>query len=168
MDPGNLNEVLDICVKSVLLGRWNSNYKAVVDKVEYCEILLNRQTPLLSSLKSDFNERLSQEFSFEATTLQDIRTLFHEAEQLTTNAITLIEAMKPSQGLFQNLLVHIKCSSEGDWETALRESSDCIKLFEKMASSICEIASGFEKAVNEIQERLRASTVACNATDSNK
>ncbi|GFQ66285.1 hypothetical protein TNCT_176821 [Trichonephila clavata] len=165
MDPGNFSEVLDY---SVLQGRWTSKYKAAVDKVEHNEILLNRQTPLLSSMKSDFNERLSQGFSFEAATLQDIRTLFNEAELLMTHAITLIEAMKPTQGLVQTLLWLATRSFESDCETVLRESRDCIELFEKMASSICEKANRFEEAVNEIQERLRASTVTCNATDSKK
>ncbi|GFQ66281.1 hypothetical protein TNCT_176801 [Trichonephila clavata] len=83
-----------------------------------------------------------------------------------TNAITLIEAMKPTKGLVQTLLVLATCSTESDCEALLRESSDCIELFENKASSICEMASRFEKAVKEIQERLRASTVTCNATDS--
>ncbi|GFQ66273.1 hypothetical protein TNCT_176781 [Trichonephila clavata] len=164
MDPGNFSEVLDY---SVLQRRWTSQYKVASDKVEYCEILLNQQTPLLSSMKSYFNERLSQGISFEAATLQDIRTLFLEAELLMTNAITLIEAIKPTQGLVQTLLVLATCSTESDCETVLRESRDCIELFEKMASSIDEKASRFEEAVNEIQERL-ASTVTCNATDSKK
>ncbi|GFQ66283.1 hypothetical protein TNCT_176811 [Trichonephila clavata] len=117
-------------------------------------------------MKSDFNERLSQEFSFEAATLQDIWSLFHTAELLTKNAITLIEAMKPTQDLLLNLLQLSMRSSEGNCETVLRETNDCMKLFEKMASSICEIASRFENAVNEIQKSLRASTETFNATDS--
>ncbi|GFQ66277.1 hypothetical protein TNCT_176791 [Trichonephila clavata] len=163
MDPGNLSEV---SYYSFLLFRWNSKYKSAVVKVEHSEILFNQQRPLLSLMKSDFNERLSQEFSFEAVTLQDIRTNFHEAERLTTNAITLIEAMKPTQGMLQNLLDFAFCSYEGNCETVLRETINCLKLFEKMASSICEIASRLENVVNEIQERLRASTETFNATDS--
>ncbi|GFR20373.1 hypothetical protein TNCT_126531 [Trichonephila clavata] len=163
MDPGNVSEVLYYFVR---LGRWNSKYKSAVEKIEHSENLFIEHTPLLSLMKSDFNERLSQEFSFEDATLQDIRTPFHEAELLMTNAINLIENAKHTQSLLQNLLKLSMLSFEGNCETVLRETNDCMELFEKKASSIGEIASRFENAVNEIQERLLASTETCNATDS--